>query len=84
MEDYKAISNYIGDVEQLKRMPGFLVKKFNDAIFMGQINEAGERQGLGVMVYKYGRIYEGAWGEDKRHGKGYEVYSNGNIYEGEF
>ena len=42
------------------------------------------RHGLGVMLYKSGRVYEGFWHKDKRHGKGYEKYKNGDIFLGEF
>lgn len=42
--------------------------KFNDAIFMGEMRDElknGDdteiREGLGIMVYKQGRIYEGFW-----------------------
>jgi hypothetical protein len=37
MEDYKPVSSFI-NMKELKAKSGFLVKKFNDAIFMGEIN----------------------------------------------
>jgi hypothetical protein len=49
---------------------------------MGILNKKGFREGMGVMVYGNGRLYEGEWWEDQRHGKGYEVYPNGNNYDG--
>jgi len=30
------------------------------------------RDGIGIMVYNNGRVYEGYWSNDKRHGEGYE------------
>lgn len=44
----------------------------------------GKRHGLGVILYKTNRIYEGEWEHDLREGKGYEQYQNGNVYFGEF
>ena len=44
MEDYAPMSQYIKK-EDLKTLSNFIVKKFNDAIYMGQINEEGERGG---------------------------------------
>jgi hypothetical protein len=73
------------DFEQLTHNPHFKIKKFKDAIYRGCIHpESGLRQGLGVMEYDNGRVYEGTWEEDLRNGKGFERYANGNRYEGDF
>ena len=70
--------------EDIKKLKNFQILRFKDAIYRGQIHNADRREGLGIMQYENGRIYEGSWVNDRRHGKGYEKYSNGNIYEGEF
>jgi len=41
-----------------------------------------KREGIGIMIYTKGRVYEGYWENDKRHGEGYERFANGNIYIG--
>jgi len=50
---------------------------FKDAIYRGELVN-GKRVGMGVMMYRKARIYEGFWEADLRHGKGTERYSNGN------
>jgi len=58
-------------------------KHYVDSIYIGQFkNEM--REGLGIMMYKNGRIYEGHWMRDWREGEGFEIYSNGNVYSGYF
>lgn len=92
MEDYQPASCMI-DVDEIRRSPNFAVRKFPDAIYIGEVNkdlpETDEdedplRQGKGIMLYKNGRIYEGEWRKDLRTGRGYEKYTNGNEYEGDF
>eukprot|EP00347_Sterkiella_histriomuscorum_P019256 403342342 len=70
--------------DDLKRQLDFQILKFKDAIYRGQIKNGERREGLGIMVYDNGRIYEGQWQNDRRHGKGFEKYSNQNTYEGDF
>jgi hypothetical protein len=60
------------------------IKKYKDALYFGQLNADGKRQGKGVMIYANDRKYEGEWSEDLRHGRGYERHSNGNLYIGQF
>jgi len=71
------------DYEQIKESETFGLKKYNDAVYRGEI-EVQKREGYGVMVYRKCRVYEGQWIQDYREGKGYERYSNGNKYEGDF
>ena len=72
MEDYRPVGGGLS-MKDLRQSPLFSVKKFNDAIFMGElIEKSGLREGTGIMVYKNGRIYEGKWAKDSRSGKGYE------------
>ena len=67
------------DFESLKLSELFAIKRYKDSHYKGEIVER-KREGLGIMVYKNGRLYEGEWAKDKRHGRGYEKFSNGNVY----
>jgi hypothetical protein len=60
------------------------IKRYKDAIFIGETNENNKRHGKGIMIYENGRKYEGNWINDLREGRGYEKHSNGNMYMGEF
>lgn len=47
--------------------------------FIGRIDNSGNRQGYGVMIYKNGQNYTGFWSNDKKEGLG--VYNfNGEHY----
>jgi len=56
-DEYKMESNMF-DYEEVKKSEGFGIKKYNDAIYRGEIIE-GKRDGFGVMVYRKNRVYEG-------------------------
>jgi hypothetical protein len=60
------------------------LKKYKDAIYIGQVNSEHKREGKGIMFYFNGRRYEGDWLKDLRQGRGYEIHPNGNIYVGRF
>lgn len=61
------------DFDEMRKASDFGIKKYSDAIYRGQI-VSGKRVGLGVMVYRKDRVYEGNWTNDVRHGRGYERY----------
>jgi hypothetical protein len=82
MEEYKPESELI-DFNKLRMSEKFKKKRYVDAIYFGEI-ERMRRNGIGVMKYKSGRLYEGEWVDDIRDGKGFEKYANGNIYLGLF
>ena len=44
--------------------------------------ETNQRHGRGRLVYSFGSVYEGHWGEDKFNGRGRMIHSNGDIYDG--
>jgi len=46
------------DYDQIKSSETFGIKKYNDAIYRGELME-GRRHGYGVMVYRKNRVYEG-------------------------
>jgi hypothetical protein len=55
------------DYEMLTKQPNFGIKKYNDSIYRGELKN-NKRHGLGVIVYRKARIYEGQWENDTRHG----------------
>ena len=48
------------DYESIKTQDNFGIKKYQDAVYRGEI-ENGRREGQGVMVYRKNRVYEGSW-----------------------
>ena len=82
-KDVKSESRLV-DISKLKTMEGYKEFSFKEAIYIGTMNPADERDGIGIMKYKIGRQYEGEWKDDIRNGKGFERYANGNTYFGMF
>ena len=84
--DYKSIlDKYVfesmeADPEKMKNSDRFYIKRYPDALFFGEVerNACNKliRQGLGVMKYRNGRVFEGDWDDDVRHGRGFEKYVN--------
>lgn len=70
-------------IDDLKKNPNTKVKRFKDCVFFGNVFN-NKRHGLGIMLYKNGRIYEGEWTNDVKNGKGLEMFGNGGRYEGDF
>lgn len=82
--DYDMESDLFDFIE-LSKHEHFKVKRYKDAIYRGQVDpKTGLRQGMGVMEYENGRVYEGSWTNDLRTGQGFEKYANGNHYNGQF
>ena len=50
----------------------------------GDRNAAGEREGVGVMVYASGDMYEGQWRAGRREGLGTFHFATGSKYVGQF
>ena len=46
------------DYEQIRQSNLFGFKKYQDAVYRGEIVD-GKRDGYGVMVYRKNRVYEG-------------------------
>jgi hypothetical protein len=46
------------DYDQLKQSETFGIKKYKDSIYRGNIVN-GQRSGLGVILYRTQRLYEG-------------------------
>lgn len=56
-EEYNMESNLF-NYEELKEQENFAIKKYNDAVYRGELVN-GKRHGVGVMVYRKARVYEG-------------------------
>ena len=50
----------------------------------GDRNAAGEREGVGVMVYASGDMYEGQWRAGRPEGEGMDDGADGSRYEGQY
>ena len=59
----------------------FGMRVYDDCIYIGEL-KITQRHGIGVLIYKTNRVYEGEWFNDYREGIGYEKYTNGNVYFG--
>ena len=62
-----------------------IVVRENDCKYLGQWNEETNlREGVGILVWKSGSIYEGYWKNDMANGKGRLIHANGDVYEGDW
>lgn len=52
----------------------------NGDSYKGELNEEGEKEGLGVYNYANGEIYDGLWLEDEIFGYGEYFFRGGEIY----
>lgn len=59
------------------------LKKYPESTYFGEL-ESMKRQGIGIIKYQSGRIYEGNWKNDFRDGKGFEKFPNGSTYDGAY
>ena len=64
IEEYEMESQMF-NYEGVRKGENFGIKKYTDAIYRGDL-QSGKRHGLGVMLYKKNRVYEGEWGNDLR------------------
>ncbi len=47
--------------------------------FIGEIDENGLRNGIGIKIYQNGATFEGTWINDIRHGVGVKTWVDGNV-----
>jgi len=59
------------DMPKLRKSPDFVIKNFMDSVYIGEMRFM-QRDGIGIMKYSNGRVFEGYWEKDKRNGEGYE------------
>lgn len=65
----------------IKDVDEFNIKRTKNTLYKGTLVER-QRDGLGVLIYNNGRVYEGEWKNDKRNGRGYELFNNQSTYLG--
>jgi len=56
----------------------------NGAVYHGQWNKDGKREGIGIQVWKDGSKYTGSWKANRFFGKGRLIHNDGDCYEGEW
>ena len=64
IEEYEMESQMF-DYHIVRKGESFGIKQYSDAIYRGEL-VGGKRQGVGVMLYKKNRVYEGEWVADLR------------------
>ena len=52
--------------------------------YEGQLDEQGQKHGIGKMTWPNGDVYDGQWKLDKRHGFGVAKFADLGEYVGEF
>jgi hypothetical protein len=50
----------------------------------GEVNAAGEREGMGTMVHASGDMYAGRWKAGLQEGEGTSYFATGSKYVGEW
>lgn len=58
--------------------------RFDNGIYVGELNFSGKLHGKGVFTYTNGDKYEGSFFEGVKQGKGVFTWTDGNVYEGEY
>ena len=53
-----------------------------EELYMGEIDNRGDRAGRGVLIDSFGNLYEGHFEKGKKSGHGRLIYTNGRYFEG--
>jgi len=57
----------------------------NKARYEGEWNIASKkREGMGILIWQDGSVYEGYWKDDKANGRGRLIHANKDVYIGEW
>lgn len=59
------------------------ITKDQEGTYIGPLLQ-GQKEGLGIMLYNAGFLYEGAWANNERSGDGRLLDAEGDLYEGEW
>ena len=71
-------------LKKLHESPNLKLKKYKGSVYYGEFGN-DKRNGVGIMVYDNGRLYEGNWKEDLKEGEaGFEKFPNGCMYSGAY
>ena len=54
---------YFDRMEEIKKIKGITLKKFKNCVYFGTMN-AGRKDGLGILHYYSGKIFEGVFYQD--------------------
>ena len=79
---YKLCRKIIGENPVVERDTYCLKVEGGKLVGEGPTNAAGEREGLGTMVYASGNMYVGQWRAGVKEGQGTYYYATGDRYEG--
>mmetsp|Transcript_22475 Transcript_22475/g.57448 ORF Transcript_22475/g.57448 Transcript_22475/m.57448 type:complete len:502 (+) Transcript_22475:14-1519(+) len=58
--------------------------KFASGTYKGDLDEIGERHGMGTLFYNTGDRFEGQWVHGVKQGSGSYYYATGDVYKGDF
>jgi hypothetical protein len=71
--------------DSVKRVKRPMTLLENKTKYEGQWNEeTNERDGMGVLVWPDGSVYEGYWKHDKANGRGRLIHADKDIYIGDW
>jgi len=65
------------------KMNCFVKKTFADGVYIGEVNERGQKHGKGSLWKQNNYFYFGEWKADQKCGQGVE-YTHNEIYEGQW
>ena len=71
------------DLSSLRTSTALRTKKYKTSTYYGELR-SNAKEGLGVMLYQDGKVYEGQWKADKKEGQGAERLANTALYIGQF
>ena len=81
--EYKPVLNEF-DLARLLNDPRIKIKKYKTSYYVGILDAEKQKSGLGVLINKSGRVYEGNWERDEKQGFGLEIYPGKGFYLGDF
>lgn len=55
------------------------MKKYKNGVYFGQLSEE-IKEGVGIIFYFNGKLYEGEFKNDMKEGKGYELYVDNSYF----
>ena len=47
------------DYTEIMNSEFFTIKRYQDSIYLGEVNDQNMREGYGIMIYLKNRVYEG-------------------------
>lgn len=67
-----------------RRAESISAQKEESGVYEGDLNDQGQKEGNGRMIYDNGDTYSGTWKRNVKHGYGTLTYANGDVYVGDF